>query len=117
MSGAVQAAAVAAVAVVCCEQGVRELVCRRRARGMRRRLRHLLQAAAPARTPTLTPTSTPTLTPTSTLTSVSVSGGRPSKGLSGLPRWAGFGVAPLGAAGLGWVLFGVFGGLVAAALV
>ncbi|MFB7409248.1 type II secretion system F family protein [Streptomyces sp. NPDC056202] len=109
MRGAVQAAVVAAVAVVCCEQGVRELVCRRRARGMRRRLRHLLQAAAPARTPTLMPTSTPTLT--------SVSGGRPSNGLYGLPRWAGFGVAPLGAAGLGWVLFGVFGGLVAAALV
>lgn len=109
MRGAVQAAALAAVAVVCCEQGVRELVCRRRARGMRRRLRHLLQAAAPARTPALTPTSTPTPTPDS--------GGRSPKGLSGLPRRVGYGVAPLGAAGLGWVLFGVFGGLVAAALV
>ncbi|MFE5654894.1 type II secretion system F family protein [Streptomyces sp. NPDC056517] len=93
MRGAVQVAAVAAAAIVWCEQGVRELVCGRRARGMRRRLRDLLPAPAPAPDP------------------------RPRRVRSGLPRWAGHWVAPFGAAGLGWVLFGVFGGLIAAVLV
>ncbi|MFF5919151.1 type II secretion system F family protein [Streptomyces flavochromogenes] len=91
MRGAVQATAVAAVAIVWCEQGVRELVCGRRARGMRRRLRDLLPAPSPA--------------------------ARARRVRSGMPRWVGHWAAPLGASGLGWVLFGVFGGLAAAVLV
>ncbi len=89
MRGAVQVAAVAAAAIVLCEQGVRELVCGRRARGMRRRLRGLLPTPAPPR----------------------------RKGRSGLKRRVGQWLAPLGAAGLGWVLFGVLGGLLAGVLV
>lgn len=93
MTGAVQAAAVAAVAIVWSEQGVRELVRGRRARGMRRRLRDLLPAPASAPAP------------------------RPRRIRSGgPPRWVAYGAAPLGAAGLGWVLFGGFGALVAAVL-
>ncbi|MFJ5138090.1 type II secretion system F family protein [Streptomyces sp. NPDC088707] len=113
MRGAVQAAAVAALAIVCCEQGVRELVCRRRARGMRRRLRDLLPTQTQSQTPTPTSTSTPAQPSTPTPASAT----RLRKVPSGLPRWVGYGAAPLGAAGLGWVLFGVFGGLVAAVLV
>lgn len=89
MMGDVQVAAMGAAAIVWCEQGVRELVRGRRARGTRRRLRGLLPAPAP----------------------------RPRRLRSGPPRWMAHWVAPLGAAGLGWVLFGVFGGLSAGALV
>ncbi|MGW1926040.1 type II secretion system F family protein [Streptomyces massasporeus] len=113
--GAVQAAAVAAVALVWCEQGTRELVSGRRARGMRRRLRDLLSTSTSS--PPWTPTPTAPWTPTPAPTAPPVPGRRPREARSGLPRWVGHGVAPLGAAGLGWVLFGVFGGLVAAVLV
>ncbi|MFJ2934978.1 type II secretion system F family protein [Streptomyces sp. NPDC087219] len=111
MRGAVQVAAVAAAAIVWCEQGVRELVCGRRARGTRRRLRDLL--------PTLTPTPSHGRTSTHgpTRTSGPTAAPRPRGVRAGLPRWVGQWGAPLGAAGLGWVLFGVFGGLVAAVLV
>ncbi|MFC9391316.1 type II secretion system F family protein [Streptomyces venezuelae] len=87
--------ALAAAAVIGCAQGVRELVRARRVRGMRRRVRTLLPVPASARAPAP----------------------RSPKSRSGplgrVGRWA----APLGAAGLGWVLFGAIGGLPAGALV
>ncbi|MER5967925.1 type II secretion system F family protein [Streptomyces sp. NPDC002057] len=89
MIEALQTAAVVVAVVVWCERAVVEVVCGRRARGMRRRLRALLPAPAP----------------------------RPPKVRSGLPRWVGHWAVPLGAAGLAWVLFGAFGGLLAGVLV
>ncbi|MEK9524132.1 type II secretion system F family protein [Streptomyces sp. NPDC087908] len=89
MSGAVRMAALAVAALLACELAVRELVARRRARGVRRRWRGLLPASGPPR----------------------------RKARAGPPRWAGHWLAPLGAAGLGWVLFGALGALVAAGVV
>ncbi|WP_443055076.1 type II secretion system F family protein [Streptomyces sp. NBC_00691] len=87
-----------AAAIVWGEQGVRELVGGRRARGMRRRLRDVLPAPAAA---------------------VPAAPAPRSRGVrsAGLPPWVGHWAAPFGAAGLGWVLFGVLGGLTAAVLV
>ncbi|MFH9723805.1 type II secretion system F family protein [Streptomyces sp. NPDC017254] len=82
-----RSAALVALAVTWCVQGVREVVCGRRARGMRRRLRSLLPAPSPAP--------------------------RPPKVRSGLPSWVARWAAPLGSVGLGWALFGVVGGAVA----
>ncbi|MFJ8661094.1 type II secretion system F family protein [Streptomyces sp. NPDC093795] len=77
------------LALVCGVQAAREVVGGRRARGMRRRLGGLLPAPV----------------------------SRAPKGRSGLPSWVGRWVAPLGAVGLGWVMFGWFGGLFAGVLV
>ncbi|MER6094292.1 type II secretion system F family protein [Streptomyces sp. NPDC001728] len=80
--------ALPAAALVGCVQGVRAVMCGRRARGTRRRLGGLFPAAPP-----------------------------PPSARSGLPaRWGKWAV-PLGAAGLGWVLFGALGGLLAGVLV
>ncbi|MFF9068416.1 type II secretion system F family protein [Streptomyces sp. NPDC014891] len=77
--------ALAVVVLVGCEPAVRELARRRRARGVRRRWRDLLPAPEPPR----------------------------RKARAGPPRWLGHWLAALGAAGLGWVLFGVPGALAA----
>ncbi len=89
MIAAFQLAVLVVLALVCCAQAVREVVNGRRARGMRRRVRSLFPAPAP----------------------------RAVKSRTGLPRWVGRRLAPLAGAGLGWALFGVFGGLLAGALV
>ncbi|MEV6248302.1 type II secretion system F family protein [Streptomyces sp. NPDC051742] len=85
------------LALVCCAQAAREVVNGRRARGMRRRVRSLFQAPAPAPAQAPAP--------------------RAVKSLAGLPRWAGHWLAPLAGVGLGWALFGGFGGLLAGVLV
>ncbi|MFD3536282.1 type II secretion system F family protein [Streptomyces sp. NPDC058664] len=95
MIGAFQPVGLVVLALLCCAQAARAVVRGRRERGTRRRLGSLFPARPPART----------WAP------------RPPKSRPGMPRWTGHRVAPLGAACLGWVLFGAFGGLAAGLLV
>ncbi|MFF1507323.1 type II secretion system F family protein [Streptomyces sp. NPDC058326] len=89
MTEAWRLAGLVVLALLCCVQAVRSVAYGRRERGMRRRLGGLFPAPAP----------------------------RPQKARRGLRGWAGKWAAPVGAFGLGWVLFGAFGGLFAGVLV
>ncbi|MEU2119697.1 type II secretion system F family protein [Streptomyces sp. NPDC016459] len=89
MIGAFHPAGAVVLALICCAQVAREVIGERRARGMRRRLESLLEAPEP----------------------------RPLKGRPGLPVWVVRWGASLVAVGLGWELFGGFGGLFAGVLV
>ncbi|MBD0712109.1 type II secretion system F family protein [Streptomyces sp. CBMA291] len=88
MSEVVRLGALLAVVSIGCARGVREAVAGRRSRGTRRRLRGLFPEVRPA---------------------------GPKAG-NGLPEWVWHGGAAFGTAVLGWVLFGVLGGLAAGAL-
>ncbi|MFE3069304.1 type II secretion system F family protein [Streptomyces sp. NPDC059247] len=89
MSDAVRLGVLLAVLLAACAQGVREWVGGRRERGTRRRAGALFPSPAPAR----------------------------PEGRSGPPGWVRHGAVSLGAAGLGWVLFGAPGALLAGAVV